>query len=228
MKSKIYYKATRPDGTDFHTGTVDYAGALVSGERVSHGSARPVRGDASTYLSVSSEPGETLIGGSWPCRLFRVEPSGLVAGPSSRDRGTLAHKTGCSALYVREELPAWRALGPNGQAVSEFLAGIPQPAAAWEAAWEAAAQAAACGAAAQAAAWEAAWEAACDAARRAAWEVACDAARGAAWEAAAQAAWEVAQAAAWKATALLARDLITEGQFGALSRPWALLTGREA
>ena len=27
-----YWKATRTDGTDFHTGTVDYAAALASGE----------------------------------------------------------------------------------------------------------------------------------------------------------------------------------------------------
>ena len=28
----IYYKATQMDGTDFYTGTVDYAGAMASGE----------------------------------------------------------------------------------------------------------------------------------------------------------------------------------------------------
>ena len=29
-----YYKATRPDGTDFYTGTVDYGAALASGDTI--------------------------------------------------------------------------------------------------------------------------------------------------------------------------------------------------
>ena len=28
----VFYKATRPDGTDFYSGLVDYAAALASGE----------------------------------------------------------------------------------------------------------------------------------------------------------------------------------------------------
>jgi hypothetical protein len=42
-----YYKATRPDGTDFRTGTVDYAAALASGEPVTH--PAPHDRDASGY-----------------------------------------------------------------------------------------------------------------------------------------------------------------------------------
>lgn len=30
----IYYKATRPDGTDFRTGMVDYSGAMYRGEQL--------------------------------------------------------------------------------------------------------------------------------------------------------------------------------------------------
>jgi hypothetical protein len=29
---KVYYKATRTDGTDFYSGTVDYAAALTTGQ----------------------------------------------------------------------------------------------------------------------------------------------------------------------------------------------------
>ena len=32
IKDAWFYKATRPDGTDFYTGTVDYGAALASGE----------------------------------------------------------------------------------------------------------------------------------------------------------------------------------------------------
>ena len=195
----IFYKATRLDGTDFRTGEVDYAGALTSGELVVHESAMPIAGDASTYLSVSSEPAETLIGGTWPCRLFRVEPSGPVVGPDPRVPGGPTHKTGCSALYVREELPAWRALGPNGARVVEFLASVRD----------------AVRDAARDAAWDAAWDAARDAVRDAAWEAARGAARDAAWNAA----WGAALAA-------VARDLITSDQYEVLRRPWDILTGQ--
>lgn len=36
MPRLTYYKATRPDGTDFRTGTIDYAAALRTGEIIRH------------------------------------------------------------------------------------------------------------------------------------------------------------------------------------------------
>ena len=146
-----YYKATRPDGTDFRTGTVDYGAALLSGEVVRHPSAKRLRGDPSTYLSVSVSEAD-CTGFSWPCRLFRVEPVGRVAKDSDLPSKRLA-----SALRVVEELPAWRALGPNGEQVARFIESCRSIAreqaegvrAAWDAGW--------------AAGWDAAWDAAWDA-----------------------------------------------------------------
>jgi hypothetical protein len=145
-----YYKATRPDGRDFYSGTIDYAAALASGEVIRHPSAKKTRDDPKTYISVSVSPSD-CTGFFWPCRLFRVEPVGQVmaklrASPSKR---------AASALRVVEELPAWQALGPNGEQVAAFIARLRTLtadeakllAAAWDAAWDAAGDAA----------WDAAW-----------------------------------------------------------------------
>ena len=72
-----YFKATRPDGRDFYTGTVDYAGALASGETLVHPS--PHKRGASGYWSVATVPTD-CTGMSWPCRLFEVEPVEPVGG----------------------------------------------------------------------------------------------------------------------------------------------------
>ena len=110
-----YYKATRLDGRDFRTGTIDYAAALVSGEVIRHPVKRKVRNDAETYLSVSIAPAD-CTGFWWPCRLFRVEPVGRVTTADDRP-----NKRCVSALRVVEELPAWQALGSNGEAVAAFI-----------------------------------------------------------------------------------------------------------
>jgi hypothetical protein len=207
-----YYKATRLDGTDFYTGTVDYAGALASGEVIRHPDRR-VRDDASTYLSVSIAAAD-CTGAEWPCRLFRVEPVGRPTKASS-----LPSKRCVSALRVVEELPAHLALGPNGEQVAAFIDACramtkddwKRVDAAWAAAW----------AAARGAAWDAAWDAARGAARAAAraaaWDAAWDAARGAAWAVA----WGAARAAAWDAArAIVTRDIITVDQYDILTQPF--------
>ena len=155
-----YYKATRPDGTDFMTGTIDYGAALISGEIVRHPSARKRRNDAATYLSVSVEPAD-CTGFSWPCRLFRVEPVGRTMIADA-----LPNKRCVSALRVVEELPAWQAFGPNGQAVVAIIeraAGLTA---------NEMRRLTAARAAVRIAAWAAAWTAA----RAAAWAAAGDAA----------------------------------------------------
>jgi hypothetical protein len=227
-----FYKATRPDGLSFRAapdGTrIDYAAALASGEVIRHPAARKVRNRAETYLSVSVAPAD-CTGFGWPCRLFRVEPVGRVMA----NLDASPNKRAVSALRVVEELPAWQALGPNGEAVAalidrcrtltddEIRRWDAARDAAWYAAWYAARDAA--GDAAGEAAWEAAWyaarDAAWDAAREAAWDAAGDAAREAAWEAARYA----ARYAAW---ALLVRDLITAEQFDTLTGPWVAVMGR--
>ncbi len=193
---RVYFKATRPDGTDFRTGTVNYLAALASGETIRHPCAESgmIANRADTYLSVSVVATD-CTGMAWPCRLFRVEPVGeildnLTASPNKR---------ACSALKVAEELPAHTALGPQGAEVAALiercrtLTGqeLKRLAAAWNAAWTTA------------------WVAA----RDAAW----DAARAAALNAAWTTAWVAARDAA---SALLMRDKITPEQFDALYFPW--------
>jgi hypothetical protein len=188
----MYYKATRPDGTDFQTCTIDYAAALVSGEVIRHPVTRKVRDDASTYLSISTEPAD-CTGFNWPCRLFRVEPIGKVGTASD-----LPNKRTTRALRVVEELPAWQAFGPNGEAVALFIERCrtltPE---------QTKQLAAARDAARVAAAWCAARDAAWDAARDAAWD--------AAWS------WVAAWAAAGAAAV---RDLITPEQYALLTEPF--------
>lgn len=73
-----YYKATRPDGTDFYTGTVDYGAALASGDTIrldSDETEFPGPG----WLHLATVPTE-CVGMTWPCRLFEVEPVGDQAG----------------------------------------------------------------------------------------------------------------------------------------------------
>jgi hypothetical protein len=200
-----YFKATRPEGTDFQTGAIDYAAALASGEVIRH-AAKRIRNRPETYLSVSISAAD-CTGFSWPCRLFRVEPVGRVM--SKLDAGP--NKRAVSALRVVEELPAWQALGPNGEAVAGFI----------EQARRLTPD--------QVGRLAAAWYAARDAARAAAWYAARDAARAAAWGAAWYAAWDAvgdaAGAAAWAAArdatlALMVRDLISPEHFDLLTKPW--------
>ena len=215
----VYYKATQPDGTDFRTGTVDYDGALTSGEPVMH--PDPFWDDAAGYLSISVEPADTLIGGSWPCRLFEVEPVGEV-----RTAPCHPYKRAVTGLRMVREVEAWRALGPRGESVAQFIART----AAWTAAWTATRGAA--WTAARTAAWTAAWTAtrgaAWTAARDAAWTAARTAARDAVWDAAWGAAGDAVWDAAWDAAgALLVRDRISPEQFRTLTEPWKILTGEE-
>ena len=200
-----YFKATRPDGTDFQTGTVDYGAALLSGEVIRHPAAKKIKNAPRTYLSVSVAAAD-CTGARWPCRLFRVEPVGRVMSKLS----VSPNKRAVSALRVIEELPAHLTFGPNGEQVVVFIDGCKKlsatawkKVAAWDAAWYAARDAA------RGAAWYAAWYAA----RGAAWYAAWYAARGAAW----YAAWDAARGAAW---AIVARDLITAEQYDILTQPF--------
>lgn len=233
----VFYKATRPSGRDFRTGTVDYAGALASGDVVRHPAGGPmVPNQPATYLSVSVEPAETLIGGWWSCRLFRVEPvgdvlSGLSASP---------YKRAVLSLRVIEELPSWQALGPNGRTVvaiidrahsltydeAQSLAAARNAARNAVAAAGAAAREAARNAA-RAAAWEAARAASGEAARAAVWasarNVSGDAIRNMA--SIAEAAWSAVWDTAW---AELVHDLSTDSNYRALAGPWIDVLGDPA
>ena len=141
-----YYKATRPDGTSFHDATTAWSvGETVKIEMEDRKADLCGNG----ILHAADAPGETLVGGSWPCRLFEVE------GDCVARKG---HKFGFHELTVVRELPAWQALGPNGEAAAALIERAAtitveqaeRLRAAWDAArraawraWDAAAQAAA-------------------------------------------------------------------------------------
>lgn len=217
----VFYKATRPSGRDFRTGTVDYAGALASGDVVRHPAGGPmVPNQPATYLSVSVEPAETLIGGWWPCRLFRVEPVGdVLSGLSASE-----HKRAVLSLRVIEELPSWQALGPNGRTVVAIIDR------AHSLTYDEAQSLAAARNAARngvAAAGAAAREAARNAARAAAWEAARNAFGDAIRNMASIAipAWSAVWDTAW---AELVHDLSTDSNYRALAGPWIDVLGDPA
>ena len=206
MSDKTYYKAVRPDGTDFYSGRVLWDRV---GEIVRHPNPGSLGGeDAEGYLSVSVSPAD-CTGMNWPCRLLVVEPVDGV--PVWEPTPSLPSKRASHAWRVVREIPAYEALGPHGQEVVAFLDLLPtltntQWVAAWEDAWEDAR--------------EDAWAATGVAARRAARRVAWDATRRAAWEDAREDAWDVAWSDARDATlALLVRDLIPKKQFDVLTAP---------
>jgi hypothetical protein len=116
--STTYFKATRPDGTDFRTGTLHHeVGATVFHPATTRfGDMEP--NHPGTYLSTSVEPGEVLTGGSWPCALWRVEPIGSTV---SRTDGAYPFKRGMRGYRVVEALPAHVALGPNGEQVAALV-----------------------------------------------------------------------------------------------------------
>jgi hypothetical protein len=111
MATLTFYKATRPDGTSFYDGTTKWQ----VGRIVRHPAPDLSLGLCSAgVLHISDAPDETLVGGSWPCRLFEVEPRGDMIGPEE-------HKYGCAVVKVVRELPAWQALGPNGETVGALI-----------------------------------------------------------------------------------------------------------
>ena len=202
----IYYKATRPNGYDFYSGTVDYAGICGTDRLL------PLKptvtecdysgcGDdvccgpeccSSEVYHASTSKADTLIGGTWPCRLFEVEGDAVAEQRNKR---------GFYTLKVIRELPAWEALGPNGEAVAELidraLTILPGqyaeiPSTALEAAGYRAAQ---------------------EADRGAAYE----AARRAASRSTLRARWAAAQAAG----AQVVRDLISPEDFSSMWAPWS-------
>jgi hypothetical protein len=118
-----FYKATRPDGTDFHSGKVDYAAALRDGTVLTHAVTATAtfppdkRTDASWYFSVSVTPTD-CTGMRWPCRLFTVEPVGESWTPDATD---LPSKRACTSLRVTAELSAHEVFGPQGEVVAAII-----------------------------------------------------------------------------------------------------------
>ena len=222
LLEETYYKAVRPDGTDFYSGNVlwDRVGEIV--RHPDPGS--PGEKDAKGYLSVSASPTD-CTGMEWPCRLFEVEQ--VEGVPVWEPTPGMPSKRASHAWRVVRELPAYEALGPNGVEVTAFLDLLPTlTTTQWTAARDAVRDAArfAARVAAKDAVWYAAGDAARDAARAAVWYAvwyaAGDAVRDAARVAARDAVWyAVRDAACDAAGALLVRDLITTEQFDVLTAP---------
>ena len=117
MTEETYYKAVRPDGTDFYSGRVLWDRV---GEIVEH--PDPGNDDARGYLSVSVSPTD-CTGMEWPCRLFVVEP--VEGVPVWEPTPSLPSKRASHAWRVLRELPAHEALGPSGVEVAAFLDLLP-------------------------------------------------------------------------------------------------------
>lgn len=199
-----YFKAVRPDGTDFFTGTIDYAAAL-GGEPVTLPKVLNPRCCTKDVLHASTVPTETFVGGSWPCRLFEV-----TGTPVAKN----GHKRGFFSLAVVREIDAHRALGPQGEQVAALIdrAGrltvdeAEKLDASRDGGVSVAARVAARDAS-QDAAWVAAWAAALVAARRAT-------------------IWDVTRFAVGNAAfALVMRDLISKEDYDLLTGPWAQVIG---
>ena len=206
MSVETYYKAVRPDGTDFYSRRILWDRV---GEIVEHPDPGNLGGsDAVGYLSVSVSPAD-CTGMGWPCRLLVVEP--VEGVPVWEPTPSSPSKRASHAWRVVRELPAYEALGPNGVEVVAFLELLPTlTSTQWDATCDAT--------------WDAAWDATWDAARDATWDAARKAVWVAVWDAVWVAAWDAARDAAWDASrkaacALVVRDLITTELFDTLTAP---------
>ena len=231
-----FYKATRPDGTDFYTGTVDYAAALASGDptpALSGTGEFPGEG----WYHLATVPTE-CVGMLWPCRLFEVEP----VGERREDTQNHPYKVGCAAVRVVREVDGHVALGPQGAEVAALIEksatltadDVRRLGATWDTIWGATPGAT------RDTIWGAAWDAT-RAARGAAWGAARDATWKVAWGAVRDAwgappdwdaAWDAARDATWDtARGLLLRDLIghhpgwDQGAYDLLTGPWRQAIG---
>ena len=115
--SETYWKAVRPDGTDFWTGTVRWLPKtpLKRPHTVRHPSSTcAVREDHSTSLAVSTDP-TNLTGALWPMRLCRVEQVEDIIITDAYERQSVAWRV------VEEVDPSIR-FGPQGPHVAALIA----------------------------------------------------------------------------------------------------------
>ena len=112
-----FYKAVRPDGTDFYSATVDYAAALASGEPTPALSGEgPFPGEGWYHLATVPTG---CVGMLWPCRLFEVEPVGDQTLDTEHP-----YKVGCRQVRVVREVDGHIALGPQGAEVAALISRI--------------------------------------------------------------------------------------------------------
>lgn len=112
------FKATRPDGTDFYTGKIDYAAAAKWKKKtLKHPNPGGVgSSDAGGYISVATiETDCTSF--RWPARLFEVEAVSESWTPST----SMPNKRAAHEITVVRELPAWRLFGPRGESIVAII-----------------------------------------------------------------------------------------------------------
>ena len=234
--SETYWKAVRPDGTDFWTGTVRWLPKtpLKRPHTVRHPSSTcAVREDHSTSLAVSTDP-TNLPGALWPMRLCRVEQVEDIII-------TDAYKRQSVAWRVVEEVDPSIRFGPQGPHVAALIARAREITGDEVEKFNAARESA------RDAVWKSArdavWKSARDAASKAASKAAGVAGRESAWIAASESAWVAASKAArvtasdaawvavWDAArALVVRDLIgqhgfTQAHYDTFTLPWRTVIG---
>jgi hypothetical protein len=117
----IYYKAVRPDGKDFATGTIDYASALGTDQAVKHPAPQRKSDYAWNYLSISTSAGD-CTGFVWDeklgARLFEVKPVGV---PWTPHPGNMPNKRAVTGVRILRELPNHMLFGPQGEAIVDIL-----------------------------------------------------------------------------------------------------------
>ena len=113
-----HFKATRPDGTDFYSGTINYAAALGSDRLVQHPRPGQIEiKNAATYISVATAATD-CTSFTWPARLFSVEPESMSWTP---DKLGMPNKRATHAIRILAELPAWQLFGPRGEGCVSIL-----------------------------------------------------------------------------------------------------------
>lgn len=211
-----YYKAVRPNGTDFFSGKIDYAAAL--GGAVKHPNALRKDEDASRYISISVSSGD-CTGFRWDAvegaRLFEVAPIGRAWAPH---KDSMPNKRAAVGVTVLRELPSYLLFGPQGEAVVAIINAFGKLTSGQKSTLYSARDAA----------WWSGWSVVSDGrAHRAG----LGAARGALCDR--LVGWYVDSAACCAALAVLLRHTIgqdgfTQAHYDALTKPWVKVTGQKA
>jgi len=211
-----WYKATRPDGTDYHTGTIHYE----PGKRVrpAKSSKRVLCGPGVLHASTSPEKAVSY-NARWPWRLFEVEGRPFLTDDYD------PHKAGFKQLCVVKEVPPYLAFGPNGKLAMRVISKVVELDA--QQIRDLAASRAALWAALRDVSRPALWAALRDALRPVSWDALWDASRAALRDVS----WDASRAAVWDVLrAVVTADLV--GQYGLtkqhiriLYRPWQQVVG---
>ncbi len=100
MDDKLYYKATRLDGLSFHASANGLRPRYLPGDRITiPADRRNPKLCSPGVIHASDVPGETLIGGSWPCRLFEVR--GTPVASDGHKHGFYANADTKAAWFSR-------------------------------------------------------------------------------------------------------------------------------